>query len=227
MIKAAIFDLDDTMVDSDPIHKEAWDLLLAKYGYSFSALPESFRSRQIGLRLIDTSKAVIAELGLDVELQPFFQERCDIFLELVKKKLQPMPGLKYSLDMLREEGLVLAIASSGTRTYINTAVEKLGIESYFHVIVAGDEVKVGKPNPEIYLTACAKLGLLPSECLVFEDATLGIASAKDAGCWCIGVNAPNTPVQDRSRADLTLGSLHEVNMGVVRSLGKQKARRGN
>lgn len=218
MIKAVIYDLDDLMVNSDPLHAEAWETLLRKFNHKFSELPQELRSKFIGMRVKDISKELIKELKLNVGIESFYKERIDIFLDLIKKRLDPMPGLVYSLKLLKKNKLKLAIASSGTKEYIGIVLKKFDIKDYFDIVVSGDDVKKGKPDPETYNVACGKLGIKPEECLVLEDATKGIESAKNAGCVCIAVKNPNTPAQDHSKADLVLDSLEELDMDVIKAL---------
>jgi HAD superfamily hydrolase (TIGR01509 family) len=139
-------------------------------------------------------------------------------LLLVEKELGLMPGLLETLKLLKEENYKLAIASSGVKKYIALVLNKFHIKEYFDVVITGDDVKVGKPNPETYLVAARKLGVLPAECLVLEDATKGIQSAKAAGCFCIAVKNPNVPSQTYPDADLVVNSLHDVNLDLMKRL---------
>jgi len=215
MIKAIIYDLDDTMVNSDPLHARAWEELLKEYGHKFSDLPEKMRSNFIGMRVVDIVKELAAYLKLDTNPKDLYKKRIDIFLRIVEKELQVMPGLLSSLKLFKENNYKLAVASSGAKKYIELVLEKFDIKHYFDVVITGDDVKVGKPNPETYLVACEKLKLLPSECLVLEDATKGIQSAKAAGCSCIAVENPNIPAQVYPDADVVIHSLSELTLQVI------------
>jgi len=106
--------------------------------------------------------------------------------------------------------LRIGLASSGTEEYIGIVLDKFKIRRYFNVIVSGDDVKVGKPNPRIYTLAAEKLGIAPGRCIVLEDAKNGVEAAKAAGCKCIGVIDLNELPQDLSKADIVLNSLMEV-----------------
>ena len=217
MIKAIIYDLDDLMVNSNPSHHEAWEILLSNFNYKFSDLPKEFQSKFIGMRVIDISKEIIKELNLNVEIESFYKERINIFLELVREKVEAMPGLLESLKLFKEKGLKIAIASSGTKEYIQLILSKFNINDYFDVIVSGDDVKIGKPDPETYLVTTKKLGFKVEECLVLEDATTGIESAKTAGCKCVAVRNPNTPPQNYSKADKVINSLKDLTLDITNS----------
>ena len=217
MIKAVIYDLDDLMVNSVELHFRAFDEALKEYNHSLDEVPISTQSRFVGVRIIDISKELIDFFDLDTTLEEFYKKRTDIFLSLVKD-VQAMPGLLESLKLFKSSGLKLAIASSGTMNYIDIIVDKFKIRSYFDVIVSGDDVSKGKPDPETYIVAANRLQLKPTECVVLEDATNGINAAKAAGCKCIAVINVYTPEQNLSGADRTVKSLNEITMDMIRSL---------
>lgn len=218
MIKAIIYDLDDLMVNSHPLHYEAWEVLLKKYKHSNKDLPKEYHSKFIGARVIDIAKVIKKTLKLNIDLKLLYKERMEIFIKLVKQKLEPMPGLLYSLKLLRANNFKIAVASSGTKEYINLVLTKFEIRDYFDVIISGDDVKKGKPDPETFIVACKKLNLKAEECLVLEDAERGIEAAKRAGCKCIGVENPHTPSQDRSGADKIIPSLNVLTLGMIDTL---------
>ncbi|MFA6215813.1 MAG: HAD family phosphatase, partial [Patescibacteria group bacterium] len=207
MIKGIIYDLDDLMVNSIGLHEQAWDTLLKSYNHEISDIPASFRSKFVGMRIIDIIKEIMTYLQLDADLQTIYQKRGKIFIKLVEEKLEMLPGLIESLNLFKNNGLKIALASSGTKEYINLVLEKFSLQKYFDIIITGDDVKLGKPDPETYLVACQKLNLTPNQCLVLEDATNGIKAAKTAGCKCLAIKNPYTPPQDLTNADAVLNSL--------------------
>lgn len=215
---AVIYDLDDTMVDSDPLHARAWQELLFEHDHDFRALPEQIRAHFIGMRVVDIVDELVDLLRIDCDKQTFYRRRSELYLDLVKTELKPMPGLKTSLDRLTDAGYPLGVASSGARKYIELVLDKFGISTYFATVVTGDDVTTGKPDPETYLVAADRLGVSPATCVVLEDATKGIRAAKSAGCRCIAIKSPSTPPQDFSQADLTLDSLDDVTPDVVARL---------
>jgi len=218
MIKGIIYDMDDLMVDSDPLHSLAWNETLNKYGYNFSDISEDVRSSFIGRKAVDFSKAMVEYFKMDLDYKSFYQEKYRTFLKLVKERLEPMPGLIKSLTLFKKNNYKIALATSGSKEYVDIVMERFQIRSYFDDIISGDDVKIGKPNPESYLLSSKKLGLKPSECLVLEDATKGIESAKGAGCKCIAIRNPHTPPQDYSKADMILDSLNDITIEIVNSL---------
>lgn len=218
MIKAIIYDLDDLMVNSIALHIKAWDILFSEYHVKISDLPPDLSSHFMGMRISDVLKEMINYFNLEVDYQTLYQKRQEIFLQLVAEKLEILPGLIESLHLFKDNQIKIALASSGTTKYINLVLKKFRLSKYFNVIISGDDVKNGKPDPETYLIACQKLGLKPEECLVLEDATNGIEAAKKAGCKCIAINNPYTPPQDRTKADLILDSLSEIDLDILKTL---------
>ena len=132
----------------------------------------------------------------------------------------PMPGAAHAVALLHGAGYPLAVASSGVRGYLETVLERLGLRPYFGVLVCGEDVTRGKPDPEPYLLAAAHLGVPPARCVVFEDAAVGVRAARAAGMACIGVPNPAAlQPQDLSLANFILPSLERFELGLLDSLG--------
>lgn len=218
MIKGIIYDMDDLMVNSSPLHVIATDKILENFGRSVNELPESLRIGFVGKRVSDVIKEIIDFFELDIELNDFIERRYKLFLKLIEDKIEPLPGLFESLDYFKKNNFKIALASSATKDYINTVLKKFNICKYFDVLLAGDEVRKAKPDPTIYLSACQHLRLKPKECVVLEDSGNGIKSAKAAGCKCIAIPNPYTPPQNHSEADIILDSLGKINLKIIKSL---------
>ncbi|HLD18502.1 MAG TPA: HAD family phosphatase [Candidatus Nanoarchaeia archaeon] len=218
MIKAVIYDLDDLMVNSAKPHYKAFDYVLKKRGYTYRDLPTKMRAKFVGRRIIDILKEINEFWKLDEELESFYKRRTKLFLKAVKEGVIPMLGLKRSLKLFKKNGLKIAVASSGTKDYVREVLRQFKIKHYFDAVITGDDVKIGKPNPQTYLLTVKKLGLKASECVVLEDATNGIIAAKKAGCKCIAVKNPYTPKQDLSKADKRVKSLNEISMKMINKL---------
>lgn len=216
MIKAVIFDMDDLMINSYPIHILADDELLKHYGHNLSEISEKTRRESIGKRVIDDIVMVIEYFKIEKAVEELFSERQKIFFELIKEKIEPMPGLFKIIGMLKKEKYDLAIGSSGTKDYIELVLKKPNLN--FRVIVSGEYVKNGKPDPEIFLLAAKRLNMNAEDCLVLEDSTNGILAAKNAGMKVIAVRNNYTPKQDLSKADLVVDSLDKITIGMIRGL---------
>ncbi len=161
------------------------------------------------MRVIDIVKELRNYLNLPADNNTLYKERIGLFLDLVKAELKPMSGLLSSIKEFKNQGLKLAIASSGAKEYINLVIDRFEIRPYFDVVITGDDVSKGKPDPETYNITCKKLQSLPENCIVLEDAEKGVRSAKAAGCLCVGIVNTNTPIQDLHEADVVVNNLTE------------------
>ena len=213
-----IYDLDDLMVNSLPMHEEAGERALQEYGHSFSELPSGLRASFIGRRVIDIAKDTFEYFNIKAPVEAYYKKRSALFLELVKEKLEAMPGLHASLELFCRNRFPIAVASSGTTEYIGIVLEKFSIGGYFDVIVSGDDVTKGKPDPETFIIAAKKLDVEPARCIVLEDATNGIKAAKAAQYKCIAVKNPYTPPQDLSGADMVADTLSAISLEHIKSL---------
>lgn len=218
MIKAVIYDMDDLMVNSNPLHIRASKKVFREYGIDLKKIPQNVRAGFIGMRVADILRFVVDYFNLDLDFEKLRKQRSKTFLDLVTKQLKTMPGLLQSLKFFKKNKFKITLASSGTKEYINLVLKKFNVEKYFDVVVSGDDVKRGKPDPETYLIACEKLKVRPTEVIVLEDATKGIQAAKAAGCICIAVKNPYTLKQNLSKADLILNSLNDLNSKTLSSL---------
>src|SRR4051794_16766741 len=220
MIAAAIFDVDELLVSLEPQHKEAQRLLVEEMGHRYTDLPHEIRTAS-GRRVWDVVADIHAYFGWTQPLQEVFDRRQAFFTALLETaEIAPMPGAGHVVRLLHGAGYPLAVASSGVRGYLETALQRLGLRPYFAALVCGEDVTRGKPDPEPYLLAAARLGVAPARCVVFEDAAVGVRAARAAGMACIGVPNPAAlQPQDLSLADLVLPSLEHFELHLLDSLG--------
>ncbi len=214
MIKAVVFDMDGLMVDTEPLYSEAMSQVAEKRGKCFTL---NIKQKVMGRVAIESLTIFKEQLGLNESPTELLEEREEIYGKLLAQNLKPMPGLFRLLHLLEEMNIRKAIASSSKRLWIDLIVNKLGILERFEIIVSGQEVKHGKPNPDIYLLAAKKLNLNPEECLVLEDAFSGVAAAKSAKMKCIAVPNQFTQGLDFSNADLILNSLEDINESILKT----------
>ena len=212
MIRGVLFDLDDLMIDSAPLHLEASRILFGRMGRDVGEIPEEMVRSFYGRRVRDIIEAMADFFKIDgLDIERLEQEQEDIFLNLIKRDFKPMPGLQHAVQLVEGLGLKRGVASSGTRRYVTFAVERLGLASFFETIVTGDMVKEGKPSPEIFLKAANMLGVQPDECVVLEDAPNGVRGAKLAKMRCIAVNKEADEMRkELSLADVIIKSLEEI-----------------
>jgi HAD superfamily hydrolase (TIGR01509 family) len=199
-VRAVLWDLDGTLVDSAEQHWQAWREVLEARGYHVTR--EQFE-RTFGWR----NDAILAEwLGDAVtphEAAAIGAKKEERYRELVTASgLIPLPGAADWVRRLAENGWRQAIASSAPRANVEVVVGALGLGDYFAAMVAAEDVSEGKPAPDVFLEAAGRTGALPEMCVVVEDAAAGVEGAHRAGMACIGVGG--------LQADLTVTSLTEL-----------------
>ncbi|HEY2957044.1 MAG TPA: HAD family phosphatase [Actinomycetota bacterium] len=197
-----VFDMDGVLVDSEPVHERANAEYLAGLGVT---LDQELADDMMGRRVRELTDALAERLGLEPER--VFSDREAIFWRLLDRGLQPMPGLHAAVDRLAAAGLPLAVASSGTRAYVAHVLDLLGVRAAFATVVSGEDVHNGKPDPEIYLLAAARLHADPADCVAVEDTTHGIAAAHGAGMRAVAVTHPMNATLDLSAADAVVADL--------------------
>lgn len=208
-IAAVVFDFDGLLADSEPLQIRAWELFLARFD---KQLDPGMLGDMFGLRVKDSARVVQKRLGLPMSPEDVMAGRDEIFLELVATELPLMPGARELIHHLRTRTtLRLALATSGHDRYINAALPVTGLTDAFEAIVTGDDVELGKPDPEIYLAAAEKLGVPPGSCLALEDAPHGVRSAKAAGMVCIAIpNEMTRALPGLDESDAVLDDLGQV-----------------
>jgi beta-phosphoglucomutase len=189
VIKAIIFDLDGVIVDTAHYHFVAWQRLAKEIGVSFS-LEDNERLKGVSRM---RSLEIILEIG-GVTLPKEKMEELALlknkwFLEYVSaiKPEEIFPGVKELIIEMKKQGYKIALGSSSKNAEL--VLELLKIKQLFDAIADGNMITKSKPNPEIFLLAASKLGVSPSECVVFEDAEAGVEAALAAGMKCVGVGS--------------------------------------
>jgi HAD superfamily hydrolase (TIGR01509 family) len=220
-MQAFLFDFDETIIDLEPQHSAAHAALCREQGSDYDDMPESFRKGS-GRRIVDDIRDMRAHFGWTTDEAALFASRQRAFDEICRRsELVPMRGVVQAVTALHRAGATLAITSSAVRSSIEMILERLGLREPFALIVDGSEVTRGKPDPEAYLVTAERLGVMPRECVVFEDSTVGVQAAKAAGMFCVAVRNPRAlERQDLGAADLVVESFEEID---VRSLCSRSA----
>ena len=208
MVKAVIFDMDGVLIDSEPSWRQAMTEVFTQAGIPYS---EQEAAKTQGVRIGDIVRQVRGQhLVADWTAEKLDKAICDRVSELVLAHGRIMPGIDRILDAAGRKGLKLGLATSTPREVAANFIRRIGIGDKLDAVCTGDEVRYGKPHPEIYLLCASLLGVEPQECLVFEDSVSGVLAAKAARCKCIAV--PESGMFDDPRygiADLKLHGLEE------------------
>lgn len=200
-VKAVIFDLDGTLIDTEKYYRICWPKALAHFGYdmtdeqalSLRSLGQPFAPEYLKQMFDDPELDYLAIRAYRKELMEEMLARDGICIK---------PGAVTLLKFLRERGIITAIATATDMERATRYLNRIGLEAYFDRIISATMVKEGKPSPDIYIYACEQLGLQPKECLAVEDSPNGITSAYRAGCRVIMVPDQTEP-QEELKALLT------------------------
>jgi beta-phosphoglucomutase family hydrolase len=196
--KAVIFDLDGTLIDNNSYHRQTWEKYLEKIGKQISE--EEFNANMNGRTNEDAIKYIFGKDISNEESVKHTLEKEELYRKIYKPFIKPVPGLIEFLEILKSKNITMAIATSGIQPNIDFMFENISIKEYFDVVVNSAHIKKGKPDPEIYLKAASLLKVEPKNCLVFEDAVVGIKSAKAAGMKVIAL-ATTQPKEELAEAD--------------------------
>lgn len=209
-MKAVIFDMDGVIIDSEPIHFEVDMQTMEKLGVNIS---KDELNKYVGTTNEYMLTELINKYKIEKSIDEITEYKINLTINKIKDaKIDAIDGIRELLVELKNNNINTAIGSSSTRDLIDAVIEKFKLKSYFDYIVSGDEVKEGKPKPDIYLEASKRLNIEPSECIVIEDSKNGVLAAKNAGMKCIGFKNENSGNQDLSRADIIVDSIKDINI---------------
>jgi HAD superfamily hydrolase (TIGR01509 family) len=180
---AVIFDCDGTLVDSEPLARTAWERALAQHGY---AVTDADLDASVGLPYARVH-AYFAERVALPEAAAFWPGLAEELFRLIDSELMTFPDAVGTARELRARGIPVAVASSSPRERLDRTLARAGLRDAFDVTVAGDEVARGKPEPDMFLVAAARLGAAPEECVVIEDSAPGVAAGQAAGMTTLAI----------------------------------------
>ena len=208
-IRAVIFDMDGVLVDSEKLINAAAIAMFKERG--LFTQPDDFlpfvgagEARYIG--------GVAEHYGFPLDVQAAKKRTYEIYLELVPSQLEVFDGVRGLLHECRKAGLLIAVASSADEIKVRANLQKIGLPlDFWDTIVVGEEALRKKPAPDAFLLAAKKLGVMPSECVVVEDAVNGVQAAKAAGMRCVAV-ATTFPVDRLHEADVVRDRIARVSL---------------
>jgi beta-phosphoglucomutase len=209
-----IFDMDGVLVDSSEAHYAAWSRLGEGLGVPH---PREVFERTFGMHNRQIIPLWLGAHVAEEEIERLSRLKEAMYREAAPGAVRPIDGVLELIGSLHAEGLSLAVGSSGPRENVELVLELLGVGARFSALSTGDEVRRGKPDPEVFLKAAAKLGLAPRSCAVVEDAPAGVEAALAAGMRAIAVTTTR-PAAELRRAHLIVESLRELGVRRVREV---------
>jgi HAD superfamily hydrolase (TIGR01509 family) len=195
-IQALIFDMDGLMIDSERLYFEAEREIAAAHG---KVVEDATLWKMMGRKPLESMRLFVEELGIRQRAEDLLRRRDGLMREKLARDLKPMPGLEHILERFHAK-LRLAVATGAQREFLDITLDSLKIREKFDVLQTSDGIARGKPDPEIYLAACEKLGLAPAACVVLEDAENGVRAGRAAGCHVIAVPSEYSRAHDFSDA---------------------------
>lgn len=207
-VRGAIYDMDGLLLNTEHFYTEVSQLIASRYGKVFDW---SVKSRMIGKRAADSARVFTESLGLPMTPEEYLAAR-QAGLDELFPLAEPMPGALRLTQHLHRHGVPQAVATSSDRRHFALKTSRhqrwFGI---FDCIVIGDDpaVRRGKPAPDIFLVTAERLGILPADCLVFEDSPVGVEAARAAGMPVIAVPDPHMKPEVYASADQILRNLNE------------------
>lgn len=210
-----IFDMDGVLVASGPAHLASWRAVARKHGRHMSE--EEF-SGFFGRPSRDIIRAIWGDGLTDAQIRAFDDEKESIYRSLVTGIVPLTIGVRELLISLSDAGFALAVATSGPPENLNLVLGETGIERFFAATAHGFDVQHGKPAPDCFLLAAERAKLKPSECVVVEDAPVGIQAAGAAGMKTIGLAGTHpAPRLREAGADAVVERLSEITPALVKA----------
>jgi beta-phosphoglucomutase len=201
MTGAVLWDLDGTLVDSEEYHWRAWQETMSAEGVVLTR--EQFRAT-FGRRNDSILQQWLGREATADRIRHIADSKEELYRRLISQdRPAPLPGAAEWVKRLASEGWVQAVASSAPRANVEVVLQVLALSPYFQALASAEDVSRGKPDPEVFLTAAARLKVAPAQSIVVEDAAAGIEAARRAGMHSIGVSRNGAPLA----ADLVVLSL--------------------
>ncbi|WP_299229590.1 HAD family phosphatase [uncultured Psychroserpens sp.] len=217
MFKAALFDMDGVIVDTEPLHHKAYYQMFNDININVS---DTLYASYTGQSTIEICKQLITHFKLPVGPQTLVDIKRHHFKTLFENDnpLQLLDGVLNLIKDYHDHEMSLVLASSASMTNINRIFERFDLDQYFTAKISGADLKASKPDPEIFIKAAELSGYEPKDCFVIEDSTNGIAAAKAANIFCVGYDSLHSEDQNYSKADLVVSNFDAISYDKLSSL---------
>lgn len=203
-IRAVVFDLDGVLANTEDLYEIACETLLRRRGRTYD---QPLREQMMGRPAAVAIKILIETHGFTEPESVFMDECQELMQQLLTTRLAPMPGVCELLNRIEAAGLPAAVATSAIREYEAFVLTGLGIRHRFQFVLTADDIRHGKPDPEIYLLASQRLGIEPRQMMVIEDSTNGCKAALAAGAFTVAVPNRHTAMHDFTGTQLVADTL--------------------
>lgn len=203
-LKAVLWDMDGTLVDSGELHFASWREAMAAEGRSYD---RADHDAVFGMRNDDVLRHLLGPAISSAEIARIGDAKEQRYRALVPAGgIEPLPGVRAWLRDLAQGGYRMAVASSAPRANVDAIVAAMGLAGSFDALVSGEEVSHGKPHPAVFLRAAARLGVPPERCVVVEDVPAGVLAGKRGGMKVLGVGPRHAELE----ADLSVERLDQL-----------------
>lgn len=184
-VRALVFDMDGTMVDSMPAHARSWEVFTRRHGIRMSV--EEVLQKTTGRNGVECIRILMGEDVPEDRALELIGEKEALYRDFFGKEFREIAGFRDFARDVTARGLKLAVATAGDRHNIAFALDHLKLARQPDAIVGGDEGIAGKPEPDLFLEAARRVQAAPAECIVFEDAPFGIEAARRAGMRAVAI----------------------------------------
>ncbi|HPG40117.1 MAG TPA: HAD family phosphatase [bacterium] len=214
--KGLIFDMDGVFVDTEPLQFENFRQVFAPLGIH---LPDDYMYHFVGEPTSKNLQDIARDYGVELDRTEYVKNLSENFHKIFAQHApEALPGIWEIVYIAKTRNMKTALCTSSTLREMTFLFDKLlqknrtfsHVDEIFNAVVTSEQLINKKPHPEPYLTACRRLGLEPQECVVIEDSLPGIQSAKDAGCFCVGLRKPYNKQLQTSIADVVCDDLVQL-----------------
>lgn len=214
---ALIFDMDGVIVDNHAYHLKAWLSFFDQHQIAMSE--EEYKQKVNGRTMQEIIATLFDKDHSPEQIRRLGEEKEALYRDMYQRAIQPTPGLRQFLDVLDQNNIPRAVATSAPPANVQFTMKKTGLAAYFPVIVDDTMVSRGKPDPEVYLTAAQQLDMPPAGCIVFEDAMLGIQAGKNAGMKVVGLATTHAREElERTEVDLVIDHFEQLSLAQLKAL---------
>lgn len=213
-----IWDVDGTLVDTGELHFEAWAELCRTLNHEFT---RADFAATFGRRNPEIFRILFGDRFSDAQIDELAFHKEELYRAAARRGVELLPGVRPLLEALREAGFRQAIGSSAPRANVELIAEVTQSGAYFDAVSCAEDTTRGKPDPQVFLVAAAKLGLPPTRCVVMEDAVAGVEAAHNGGMKCVAVSFVGHHPEEKLRAagaDLVVATLEAVTVQTLRDL---------